>query len=258
MIMTFNEYIQNPMGRKNAVLSNREMYATLYKDKLDKILLRESGHIDFTLYRSGSDYIVHIKVPSEIVPDFYYDTVLWFYPPESTTVELDKTISNYGVKFYSNDPSFVYTFAHAFLENDLFIRDLLPRMSKQAVTKAAVVKNPTNQVGYVKSIYFSYLIMKRNGLFNKTKFDLEAKKFTKKELLNNVIHADIKVRDRQEQGQVISRENSAKRKKEDIKKKERTQSNNVIKSVKPAKNIRQTEKTKSIGRVNTIKKSKKI
>ena len=36
--MTFDQYIQNAMGIKNAVISNREMYRTMYTEKLNKIL----------------------------------------------------------------------------------------------------------------------------------------------------------------------------------------------------------------------------
>lgn len=258
MIITFPGYIQNPMGRKNAVFSNREMYASMYKDKLDKIMVRESGHIDFKLYTLGSDFIVYMKVPSEVVSDFYYDTVIWFYPPEGSTVEMDKTITNYGVKFYSNDPSFVYTFAHAFLENDLFIRDLLPRMSKQAVIKAAKIKNPTNQVGYVKSLYFAYLIMKSNGIFNKSKFNLEAKKLVKKELLKNVTHADIKIRDRQELGQEVSKERSNNIKRENTKQQSRQTKNNIVKNTSQVKKTNTGNKSSTIGKVRNIKKSKTI
>ena len=47
MDMTFDDYIQNPMGRENAVISNRNMYRDLYKAKLDKILVRENGKIEY-------------------------------------------------------------------------------------------------------------------------------------------------------------------------------------------------------------------
>ena len=76
MKITFKDYINNPMGVKNSVFSNREMYRNLYKDKLDKLLVRESGKIDYYLYTNKDIYIVHIKVPSETVKDFYYDVVL--------------------------------------------------------------------------------------------------------------------------------------------------------------------------------------
>ena len=43
--MTFEEYINNPMGVKNAVISHREMYRKMYMEKLDKIMMREVGRL---------------------------------------------------------------------------------------------------------------------------------------------------------------------------------------------------------------------
>ena len=50
MEMTFRQYIDNPLGKRNAVFSQRDMYKNLYTDKFDKLLLREAGKIDFALY----------------------------------------------------------------------------------------------------------------------------------------------------------------------------------------------------------------
>ena len=63
MNMTFDDYIKNPAGVKNAVYSHREMYRNLYIGKLDKILLRETGKINYTLYsdKSNNQYYVHMK-----------------------------------------------------------------------------------------------------------------------------------------------------------------------------------------------------
>ena len=38
MKVTFNEYIQNPMGNKTAVFTQREALRAVYKDKFDKII----------------------------------------------------------------------------------------------------------------------------------------------------------------------------------------------------------------------------
>ncbi len=45
MKMTFDQYINNPMGIKNAVFSAREMYKELYTKKLNVILVREVGKV---------------------------------------------------------------------------------------------------------------------------------------------------------------------------------------------------------------------
>lgn len=249
MQMTFDEYINNPMGKDNAVLSNREMFRNLYTEKLEKILVRESGKVKYNLYTSKNNYYIHLKVPSEVINKFYYDTVIEFYPKDNSS-QYEKNIKNYNIKFYSNDPSFVFTFAHAMLKNDLFIRDLVPRMSKEAVKNAAKEKNPKNTIGYVKSLYFSYLLMKRYSLFDKIMFDSYSQKYDKMKLLLEIEHADKKINDRKEAQEKLSKEKSVRKKKEQ---------NTMIHSDNITSNILNTgiHGIKKVGRIaDTLKISK--
>ena len=192
MEMTFHDYIQNPMGRENAVISNRVMYRNLYQEKLDKILVREAGKIDIKAYHVGKRYICYLKIPSEVIDKFYYDVLIEFRPPKKIT---GNDLKEYLVRFYSNDPSFVYTFTHAFVKNDLFFKDFENKMSKKAIKERGKEKNPADQVGYVKSIYFAYLIMSKRGYFSKTKY---VDKYSKSSLDREIEHADKKIKDRQE------------------------------------------------------------
>ena len=196
MEMTFDQYINNPMGIKNSVISNREMYRTMYTEKLSKILLRENGKVSYQLFRNKTNFFIYIKIPSEAIEDFYYDVVVEFYPPKDRSVGPERTLSNYNVRFFSNDPSFVFTFAHAFIKNNMFMNDLKPKMSKEAVKRNADERNPQNTVGYVKSLYFAYLIMKQRGLFQKVLYEA-VPLYNKDELLKHIEYADDKIRDRQ-------------------------------------------------------------
>lgn len=253
MEMTYDQYIQNPMGVANAVISNRNMYRELYMSKLDKILVREMGKLDYTLYRSGKKYIVYIKIPSEVIEKFYYDVVIEFSEPKDKSL-LDSTLKNYNVKFYSNDPSFVYTFAHAFIKNKLFIDELKDVMSKEAIKKVAVEKNPSNQVGYVKSLYFAYLYLKRENVFNKNKF-LIAKEVNWKRLQKEITPADIKIAQRQDAAREKAAENKKARQKLDKILKRDTVEKDIPYKTKSSKAI---TKTKTVGNMKTIKKTKKI
>lgn len=252
MEMTFDQYISNPMGIKNSVFSGREMYRTLYKEKLDKILLRESGKVKYTLYKSKNAYYVHFKIPSEPIKDFYYDTVIELYTDKS--LGTTRSLKNHYVKFYSNDPSFVFTFAHAMKSNDMFIKDLEPKMSKRALKEKAKERNPKDEVGYVKSIFFAYLLMKQYGLFEKVVFDSYAEKYDKKILLSNIIDADEKV-----QARIDAEENLAK---ENKKSKERKPSprppindDMLSNNTKTAKGI---STVKTVGKSKTTKTTKRI
>lgn len=198
MEMTFENYIQNPMGKENAVISNRNMYRNLYSDKLDKILVREAGNIEHQLYKDGDNYIAYLKIPSEVIEKFYYDVIIEFRPPKNPIT--GATLKHYLVRFYSNDPSFVFTFAHAFIENDIFAKQFKDKMSKEAVKKVAKEKNPKNQVGYVKSLYFAFLYMSRHGLFDKIRY---IDNYNEASVKRQIMHADRKIELRQEEQQKL-------------------------------------------------------
>lgn len=251
MKMTFDQYIANPMGIKNAVFSNREIYRNLYTEKLDKILVREVGKIKYKLYRDGDEFLVYLKIPSEPIEKFYYDVVIQFYTDsDNISVKSSRSLKDYYVKFYSNDPSFVYTFAHAMLKNDMFIRDLVPRMSKEAVKKAATEKNPKNEIGYVKSIYFAYLIMRNYSLFEKINYETYGEKYNRKRLLEEIVHADIKIEARQLAQQELNKKNKKERQTTNKEKRVVTDTDNVSYS---KNNIRGVKRTSMIGYTNRSK-----
>src|SRR5699024_5923137 len=120
---------------------NREMYRQLYTKKLDAIMVREAGHLnrmESHLYKDGKRYITYMKIPSETVPNFFYDVLIEFTEPDAKDPNVKKKImgnnlDDYYVRFYSNDPSFVFTFTHAFVKNDMFFKDFSNKMSKRAI-----------------------------------------------------------------------------------------------------------------------------
>ncbi len=248
MEITYDGYIQNPMGIKNSVISNREMYRGMYIDKLDKILVREVGKVNYFLYKDKNKFYVHMRIPSEVVDKFYYDTIIEFYTDKKELLS-SRTLSDYYVKFYSNDPSFVFTFAHAFIKNKIFIEDLESKMSKQAIQKNADIKNPANQVGYVKSLYFAYLLMKQYGLFNKIQYETNAKPYNKKELLTHIEHADTKIQKRQE-GE------AEQKKKKRIEREKSKNTQNPIRNEKFSSPL--ATPSKKIGTVGSVVKTKTI
>lgn len=256
MEFTFNEYIKNPMGRKNSVFSQREMFRNLYKQKLDNILARELGKVDYKLFIYKDKYIAYFKIPSEVVPKFYYDVVVEFYPGDNT-IKMDGNLENYNVKFFSNDPSFVYTFAYAFNKHDLIFKDMDSKLPKIALKTSAKEKNPENQIGYVKSLFFTYLLMRQYGLFSKSKFETYAKSYDKKALLKEIEDADIKIGKRQEEGSKIKKgiKFVDKDKKSRSIQQKPQMSSDTMKVVNNTKNVKNTKTTNRIG---SVKKTKRI
>lgn len=216
--MTFEEYIKNPMGIKSSVITNRGMYEQMYTEKWDALKVRENGFIRHVLYQIKEDYYIHLYIPSETIKNFYYDVIIRFYLPKDKTSNAgESTLAHYETQFYSNDPSFVYTFAHAFKVHGLFIKDLESKMSQQALKDRPEIKNPHDDIGYVKAFYFAYLEMKEQKLFLKANWKFKTKPYSKSVWLNTVQHADDKVADRQAKGAALIKKQRAEKRKEERK-----------------------------------------
>ena len=261
MNMTFEEYIQNPMGKGNAVMPAmvREAIKKNYTEKFNNILLRENGKIDYYLYKNpvANTFYILIRIPSEQVANFYYDVVIKFYADEKIK-ENARNLEKYYVQFFSNDPAFVYNYAYVFNQNGLFIPELAPRMSKIALKTPAKEKNPENINGYVKSIYFAYLFMKQRGLFTKSRYDA-GQVFQLQYILQSIEPADSKVERRQEEERKRD-----KRKKIVVDKKTARNISNITsrdmgsRLVTTTKKVQGVKKTKAINSVKATKRSKRV
>ena len=255
--MTFDKYIDNPSG--GSVFTNRNMYKTMYKDKFDKILLRAQGAIKYALYIDKDNidsHYVHLKIPSEVISNFYYDVVIQLYT-NNNSIKNEASLRRYSVKFYSNDPAFVYTFAHSFNKNGLFISDLESKMSRQALRHKATVKNPKDDIWYVKSLFFAYLAMEKYNLFSKPIYDTNAKQYRKKELLRNITQAESKVAARQEAAEKLEKE---KKKELERQRKEKQHDRNVNVSTTKSNvsKISKTSKVSKVSKTSNISKKSKI
>ena len=252
--MTYEDYINNPMGIKNSVMSNRTMYRNLYKDKLNKILVREAGKIDYSLYKDRSKYYCYMKIPSEMVSGVYYDVIVEFRKPTDKSKVIDTTLKNYEVRFYSNDPSFMFTFCHAFVKHDMFIKSYSDKMSTKAIKEKAKEKNPQDIIGYVKSLYFMYLIMESKGLFNKIRY---VETYDEKRIKKNIMTADDKLQERTD----AAKEKSSNKRKSKVKLDKEIKNNSTEKSA--SSNIRMShisttpKITKKVNKTNTVKKTMK-
>ena len=206
MLMTFDQYIANPLGKRNAVLSaiTRESIRKDYTTRFNNILLRENGLINYYKYKdTNNNYIIHIKIPSETVKKFYYDVVIRFFADENVS-DAGRLLDRYYFQVFSNDPAFVFTHAYVFKKNDLFFQDLKTKMGQRPLKEAPNITNPTKELAYVKSIYFAYLFLKNRNLFRIIAW-ADAEEYSKKKLLSNVMSADEKIALRQEEGKKIDR-----------------------------------------------------
>jgi hypothetical protein len=257
--MTFDQYINNPMGKGSVAntVAQRDSWKLRYKEKFDQINLREAGKINYFLYynEKSNIFVIHILIPSEVLKGFYYDTVIEF-TSDNSDATISTNLNGYNVKFYSNDPSFVFTYMKVFHDNDMLIDWLESKSPKKAIKEDPKETNPYKIPGYVKSIYFAYLLMKNKGLFLKKNFTVYGKKLNKKQIESQIMHADKKIQLRIELGQKQEKEQREERRKKQkpISKKPATTSK-AIKSSPVVKNVIKSPTTK---RTKTSRKTSRV
>ncbi len=251
--MNFKQYIENPLGKKNAVFQQRDMYKAMYTEKFGALNLREAGKIDHTLYYdSGKDvFYAYIKIPSEVVPKFYYDVVIRFHTSDNG-LKTSPSLEMYDVQFFSNDPSFVFTYLKVFLDLGMIVEDLKPKSSKLALKHDPVEKNPYKIPGYVKSIYFAYLFMKQRGLFLKLPY--KTLPYSKNALLGQVEHSDKKIADRQEKGAAVEKEKRREKAKTANKPARTSASSHTSTSVTKVKNVNRMGPSPSVRKTSSVKR----
>lgn len=198
MKISFNRYIENPESVKGtATNSQRKIIRQDYERRFDAVLVREAGTVAYYLFKDtkvANRYYAHLMVPSEKTAKLYYDVVieLTLENPE----QLVSNMANYTVRFFANDPAFVYTWAYSFNQQELIIDWLKPKLNKKCLSDKPIIRNPNEQTGYVKSIYFAYYYMKLNKLFSESAWK-NAMPLNKSKFLKSVMSSDDKIIDNQ-------------------------------------------------------------
>lgn len=261
--MTFNQYIDNPMGKSNAVFSQREAFKAMYSEKFDKVLVKENGTFTYNLFwdKGKDEFFCVMKVPSEST-DMYYDVVIKF-STSNNALRTSPVLSEYDVRFFSNDPAFVFTYLRVFYKNNMLIEELKNKASKKALKDDPVQRNAYQTPGYVKSIYFAYLYMKAKGLFQKNTYRTIGEAYNKTKLNSLVTDTDSKLAERTDAGKRAAAARKNAREKKAVQRKEtdagtadykiknvnRSQSTKHIKTVSTSstvKNISQVRRSKSV------------
>ena len=246
-VMTFAQYIDNPMGKSNAVFAARDAYKIEYTDKFDALFMREAGRIKRTLYydKAHDAYYAHIKIPSETVEKFYYDVVIRFFTDDNAQ-RTNSSLKDYQVQFFSNDPAFVYTYMYVFLKHNMLVEDLKPKCPKASLTMKPVERNAYEVPGYVKSIYFAYILMSRTDMFLKSTYQNFGLRYSKTALLNTVDSVDKKMDERR-----VAEAKQKKLKKQQKFDKQRI-ADRTLKTQSNTNSVKRVSTVKKVGTVNTI------
>lgn len=163
---TLSEYMNNPAGKGSTVIPNRQLLIDDYRRRYEKI--KEHHKFDVTIYKIDEDYIFHVLVPSEDKDkDVYYDVVLQFTMHDED-FKNDININRYYVKFFSNSPSFVYSYAYVYNKNGIMVDTLKNKFNHDTLTVEPTTRNPYQIISFEKTVYFACLhIMNTHKYMNK-------------------------------------------------------------------------------------------
>lgn len=185
MLITLREFMNNPSTGSTHL--NLNIIKAEYNRRYSELI--KKSHILKTVYKNKNEYYVVLKIPSESIKDLYYDVVINLSPTEEYS---GTNILDYGIKFFSNMPSFTFTFANLFYGYGLLVNFLKDKYPRNVIKEEAIIKNPDQVISYEKSIYFAckYII---DNLYNKDLLDRDAKRFDKKIISDSVKHSDVKI-----------------------------------------------------------------
>lgn len=253
---TFPKYVKNP-NIFGTTSPQSKLIMDDYSRRFDAILVREGGNIFHRLYRDDKgNYYWYGKIPSEVVPKFYYDVIIKF--KEGVVNKLSPNLKSYDIQVFSNDPAFCYTYAYAFNKNNLFIKDFYDKIGKEFLENKAIVRNPKNDIGIVKSLFFAYFSIVRDDLFNKDNWK-NAKKYNEKSISRLIMSADRKIALRQHLGKQIANKEKFEKPKTQSPRNQFTNTEHIKMASKPTRISRSAKaasirKVKIVGRNNKRKK----
>lgn len=254
MKRTVLEYIDNPMGTGSAALGSRHVLINDYSKRLAK--LSEQKDLTPIIYhdKGKDDYYFHFKIPSESKGrGNTYDVVIKLSAPNKGNK--DSMLTNYTLQFFSNSPSFIYTFAYMYNKNDMLISFLAKeKYDKVVLSKAPNIRNPQQAMTYEKTTIFALLYMiKDRKYLNKLVVNSASKKFSEKEVLSKIRNDEqVKIQIKREQNRVKREAEKVKRQGIEMSRVENNSSNNNSKKIVP----RRSNISKPAGRITPKPKIK--
>lgn len=244
-LQSLSEFINNPLGKGTSVLPNRELIVNDFKRR-KKIMEGEGKKFPVTVYKNDVKgiYYFHVIVPSETNRKNDYDVVFELSPPEEKGVFKKVGLDKYKVRFFSNAPSFIFTYAHIMYNNGMGVKLLIKKLSREVILKSPDVRNPTGTILYEKSIMFAALtILEKTEYFSETYLNTIVKKNADNALFAKVRTGEKILEEINKEKQRLSNEKREKTKKDNDRQKERSKEVKRLAGIKTNRRIDATTST---------------
>lgn len=208
--MNIREYMKNPAG-KGAVIPGKEALLEIFNRRYRT--LNKTKPIDFIIYVDREIIYYHVIITTEADDrNNTYDVILKFSPTSHADIN-DRSVKNYDIKFFSNCPSFTYTYAYVAKLNGILVEELADKYSTTVLKNPPVSRNPGLIFNYEKSTYFACKFLLETGDFlSKSYIKTHGKKFTKN--IFKHIRTDSVIEEEIKRSKNVAKENARKQKRE--------------------------------------------
>lgn len=153
---TIGQILTNPTGSGTAYTASREMIKEALRSKYYK-LIQQYKQIKVAVFKikDTNRIIFYLEMPSEKYENLFYDV---FVEVQEDPEISRSRLTNFPVRFYSNSPSFTFTYTYVLNKEKKIIPEfLIAHCNRKALTEKPEVRNPMESMGFEKSIYFSLL-----------------------------------------------------------------------------------------------------
>lgn len=243
--MTIEEYLMNPTGR-----SDSAMMLGAIRQKLDKEFSILQNAIRTQWYFiDNKAYIVHLKIPSSTQTQLFYDVLVEF---KISAIRNGVDYRKQSIRVFSNCPSFTYTYARVFYQQNLLITWTAVKYNSKILGVDPDKRNPGKIINYEKSLYFAFRYLQKHAGYFRRIIPSEARTITDQSAILNTIMSDQRVRELIEKNKKRSHSKKVDTpKKSTLEKKRRTKS-----STSTSQTTKKTKKTKSTKTSKSTKSTK--
>lgn len=159
--------IINPFGSGSMAISVKVVTDAL-KEKYKNFV---ESTIEVNAMKIKDNYFLYFQVPSKENKEYpddviFYDVIIELIPPNSAW-KLHKSIRDYDVKVFSNNPKHMFTFTYVFNKRRALIDLPVKYYSKQALRIAPKKRNPMQLLGIDENLYHCVLYMDKHNLFDR-------------------------------------------------------------------------------------------
>lgn len=154
---------------------NSRLIIQNYLERYNQFIIK---NVRLKAYHDGDSYVFFIHVPSEknhkYRSNIYYDIIIEFYlPKDRSELEESKRFDEYGIRCYSNCPTFTFQYCNIYNRIAALYRKIPAELySSEALSDPPNQTNPLKLTGIEKSIWFALHKIYLTTNYNKNKFDV--------------------------------------------------------------------------------------